>query len=346
MAATERRNSTRAERSTRPVLGLGASVRLLRRRDFGPRGGAVKDPKPFRPMLACKVTDLSAVRYPVLCTPKMDGIRCVIREGKALSRTLLPIPNLDVREWLEQHCAEGWDGELMLPPPATFQDVSSCFMTKRKVPPSDWYFGVFDCVPSEFVREVPALQRYCNGLGKLIRDRNPLVEFDHARRVPVRLCDTEHEVLKYETECLEQGYEGVMLRDPAGPYKFGRSTLREGYLLKLKRFEDSEAEVLGVVERQANTNEATVSELGLTKRSHAKAGRVANGALGALRVRDCTSGVEFEIGSGFTESQRVSFWIRQRSLTGQLVKYKYFPVGTKDKPRHPIWLGWRSREDM
>jgi DNA ligase-1 len=226
----------------------------------------------------------------------------------------------------------------MLPPPATFQDVSSCFMTQKKEPPANWYFGVFDQV------QVPGADQ--TAIRRIMATRTYPYPHDHACFVAVRLCDTEHEVLKYETECLEQGYEGVMLRDPAGPYKFGRSTLREGYLLKLKRFEDSEAEVLGVVERQANTNEATVSELGLTKRSHAKAGRVANGALGALKVRDIKTGVEFEIGSGFTESQRVSFWIRQRSLIGQLVKYKFFPVGTKDKPRHPIWLGWRSREDM
>jgi DNA ligase-1 len=294
------------------------------------------DPKPFRPMLACKVTDLTTVKYPVMCTPKLDGIRCVIREGKALSRTLLPIPNVHVREWLEQNCAEGWDGELMLPPPATFQDVSSAFMTQKKAPPEGWYFGVFDrvLVPD------PAISRYCRGLD-MVACKRP-----HVRQVPLRLCDTPQEVLVFEEEMLAQGMEGIMLRDPAGPYKFGRSTLREGYLLKLKRFLDSEAEVIGVVERCANTNEATTSELGLTKRSHAKAGRVANGALGALQVRDVKTGVEFEIGSGFTEHQRVSFWLRQKALIGQLAKYKYFPVGTKDKPRHPIWLGWRSREDM
>ena len=37
----------------------------------------------------------------------------------------------------------------------------------------------------------------------------------------------------YEERCLEQGYEGVMLRDPNGLYKFGRSTMREQGLIQV-----------------------------------------------------------------------------------------------------------------
>ena len=168
----------------------------------------------------------------------------------------------------------------------------------------------------------------------------------HVCFVQVTWANSPAEVLAFEATCLAQGFEGVMLRDPQGPYKHGRSTLREGWLLKLKRFEDSEAVVTGYVERESNTNATQISELGLTKRSHAKAGRVANGGLGALQVTDVQTGVSFEIGSGFTEAQRVSFWRNRDYMVGRLVKYKYFPVGVLEKPRHPIWLGWRSKEDM
>jgi hypothetical protein len=78
-----------------------------------------------------------------------------------------------------------------------------------------------------------------------------------------------------------------MLRDPNGPYKFGRSTRKEGYLLKLKRFCDSEAEVIGVVELMHNGNEAKTNALGRTERSTRKAGKTGMGVLGALACAGC-----------------------------------------------------------
>lgn len=311
-------------------------------------------PPLLRPMLAAKVTDVTKLRYPILATPKLDGIRCLIQGGQALTRALKPLPNANVRQWLETHAREGWDGELMLPAPATFQDVSSAFMSGSKLPPSDWYFAVFDCLPrgGRLIRGsgakcdvslgVPAAERAAR-LSTVVTG----AALEHALVIPQTIIRSAQELLEYETECLEQGHEGVMVRDPKGPYKHGRSTQREGWLLKLKRFEDSEAEVIGCVELRHNNNEATTSELGLTKRSHAREGMRAGGVLGALQVRDCATGVEFEIGSGYTAAQKVTFWENRAHLVGQLVKYRHFArTGVKDKPRFPTFLGFRSADDM
>lgn len=307
----------------------------------------------MRPMLAAKVSDVHALRYPLLASPKLDGIRCVITyEGRALTRALKPIPNVHVREWLEAHCPRGWDGELMLPAPATFQDVSSCFMNQTARPPLDWFYAVFDWMPnSEAGVGAPKRKGACvvnygetafERLGRLRWDPLP-----HTRRVTSVCVDRPEDLLAFETRCLAAGYEGVMVRDPQGPYKHGRSTAREGWLMKLKRFEDGEAEVIGFVERQHNTNAAQVSELGLTKRSHARAGLVGNNALGALQVRDLVTGIEFEIGTGFDEDQRRTFWENRAYIAGRVAKYRHFAAsGVKEKPRFPVWLGWRSKEDM
>src|SRR5690606_8348078 len=85
--------------------------------------------------------------------------------------------------------------------------------------------------------------------------------------VPHRLINNEAELLDYERVTVDAGFEGLILRDPNGPYKYGRSTAREGWMLKLKRFKDSEAEVIGVEEEMHNGNEAKVNALGLTERS-------------------------------------------------------------------------------
>jgi len=133
-----------------------------------------------------------------------------------------------------------------------------------------------------------------------------------------------------------------MLRHQNGPYKHGRSTEREGWLLKLKRFDDSEAVILSAYELMHNANEATQNELGYTERSSHKAGMVGKGVLGGLSVRDVYSGVEFDIGTGFDQATREALWKQRDQLPEQVIKYKFFASGVKDKPRFPVFLGFRS----
>jgi DNA ligase-1 len=296
----------------------------------------------FRPMLApSKSIDPSAIRYPMLASPKYDGIRCVIRDGLVLSRSLKPIPNRHIRGSLEAlgARASGFDGELMLPHPATFQAVSSAVMAHDDEPPSEWFFAVFDCLCEEslpFHARLEAARRriaHCN-FGPHVR----LCE-----HVEVRSAD---ELEAFEASVLEEGHEGVMLRAPDGPYKFGRATAREGYLYKLKRFVDSEAEIVGVLELQRNENEAFVGELGQTKRRTLKANKVDAGVMGKLVVRDLKTGVEFKIGTGFTAEQRASWWRCRDVLIGRVVRYRYQEHGVKDKPRIASFTGVRDRRDM
>ena len=76
-----------------------------------------------------------------------------------------------------------------------------------------------------------------------------------------------------------------MIRTPDSPYKCGRSTEREGWLLKIKRFEDAEAVVLDTYEGMSNQNDAQRDAFGRTKRSLAQAGKVGRGELGGFVVR-------------------------------------------------------------
>jgi len=151
-------------------------------------------------------------------------------------------------------------------------------------------------------------------------------------------------MLAYEAAKVEEGYEGIILRSPDAPYKFGRSTVKEQFLLKVKRFIDQDAEIIGVVEEMFNGNEAQTNELGRTKRSTSAAGLSGKGSMGALHVRDLVTGIDFHIGTGFTAADRASMWATPP--IGELCKYKHFPVGQKDKPRHPVFIGLRSKLDI
>ena len=144
------------------------------------------------------------------------------------------------------------------------------------------------------------------------------------------------------------GYEGVMLRDARSPYKNGRGTLSKQDLMKLKQFEDAEAVVEGFEELLHNSNEASTSALGLTERSHSKDGMVGMDTLGALRVvgrGGRWDGVRFNVGSGFDAATRAAIWADRASWEGRLVKFKFFPIGSKEAPRFPIFLGERHPDD-
>jgi DNA ligase-1 len=92
-----------------------------------------------------------------------------------------------------------------------------------------------------------------------------------------------------------------------------------------------------------NGNEATTNELGRTKRSSHAAGKTGRGDLGALIVN--FGDVTFNIGTGFTDVERTDIWDNRDSFQGRLAKFKYFPVGVKEAPRHPVFLGWRDGSD-
>jgi DNA ligase-1 len=143
-----------------------------------------------------------------------------------------------------------------------------------------------------------------------------------------------------------------MLRKICGRYKQGRSTAKEGILLKLKPFEDSEAIITGFEELQHNENEQFTSELGYSKRSSQQAGLVGGNTLGKFLVtgtqEEHFGGVEFKVGSGLglTQALRQEIWDNREKYLGKLIKFKYQKIGSIDKPRIPIFLGFRDASDM
>jgi DNA ligase-1 len=59
-------------------------------------------------------------------------------------------------------------------------------------------------------------------------------------------------------------------------------------------------------------------------------------------------GVEFRCGTGFDAADRERLWRdpkRGTTVIGRVAKIKHFTVGAKDKPRFPVWLGWRHEDD-
>jgi DNA ligase-1 len=282
----------------------------------------------FKPMLASDA-DMNLLRFPLLASPKLDGVRAVVRNGVVYSRSNKPIPNHHIQSLFAD--LEYFDGELIFGDPCSkSRDTVSQVMSRDKTDGCSFY--VFDHVKH---MDIPYMERF-----KMIFDD----ESSGVIRLSQHVVLDMQALLSLEEEYLDKGYEGLILRDPQATYKMGRSTAREGILLKMKRFEDAEATVIGFEERMENTNEKTTNELGRSQRSSHRSGKVGRGDLGAVLARTA-SGVEFAIGTGFDDIQRDEIWKNQSDYLGQLVKYKFFSVGVKTAPRHPVFISWRNPID-
>jgi DNA ligase-1 len=292
----------------------------------------------MKPMLATKV-DLEKLRFPCYVSPKLDGIRCVIHNGVPLTRSLKEIPNKYIRNMLKQHAAqlEGFDGELVVGnhrSPSCFNTTSSAVMRFDGEP--DFKFMVFDVIGEGgwYDRWVKRHMLDINGDPHFV---------EYVEQVEVRNLE---ELNVLEELFTSEGYEGIMLRNPDGLYKFGRSTMREQYLMKLKRFEDFEARVVGFEEKMYNENELETDNLGHAKRSSKASGMVPAGVLGALICRSPLYADTFNVGSGFDDMTRRAIWLNKDKYLGLAAKIKHQPSGAKDKPRFPTFIGWRSAEDI
>lgn len=295
--------------------------------------------QPF-PMLAA-AADLKKIKYPVLGFPKIDGIRAVVHDGQALSRKLLPLPNKFIQGFFSNPEYQGLDGEIAVGEPydpLCIKHTTSGVMSIEGAPRFAFYvFDKWDLSSAPFTERHRAAKAQVQGMDV---GRVTLLQPDELR--------CEDDLLAYEAARLQDGFEGIILRDPAASYKHGRSTVREGGLLKLKRFADSEATVIGVIEEMHNGNDAQKDNLGRTKRSSAKGNKTGKGRAGALLVRDQLRGWEFEVGTGMDDEDKTQWWAWHQAGTaaGRIVKYKYFPIGIQDRPRHPVYLSWRSPIDI
>ena len=291
----------------------------------------------FKTMLAGKVTEPENLRYPVLASPKLDGIRFHVLNGTVVSRNLRPFPNPVIQDTWGGKQNEGNDGEFIMGDPTAPDAFRKMTVQVIHVASVDNLYGhLFD----NFNKP----QMYFND--RLIVVAHRALQRVAVRKVDHRLIHNVEALLEYERTKVEEGYEGIMVRDPMGPYKFGRSTEREGWLLKLKQFEDGEAVIQGFEERMHNANEKTLERSGKAQRNSKKEGMVPTGTLGALIVQERNTGVTFNIGTGFDDAERQDIWDNRPDWIGKIVKYKFFKGGSKTKPRFPSYHGLRYEADL
>ena len=286
----------------------------------------------LRPQLASsEIPDIyTQVTWPKVIQPKLDGICCLAVNGVAMSRTMKPIPNKFIQDYFKEHGLHGFHGELMIK--GDFNDVQSGVMRIEGEP--DFEYVVYDMWNqgevswNERFMELAELSDLCGAT-------------THRVKITVHYSVNSTEQCEFRLQqFLDAGYEGAMLRDPDSLYKQGRHTLKSQALMKLKKFFDDEAIVIGFEEKLINTNVKEKDERGYSKRSSKQEGMVPADTLGALVVK--WNNVEFKIGSGYTDIQRQEIWDNKDKLLGKLVTFKYQELSKYGVPRFPVWKCFRE----
>jgi DNA ligase-1 len=302
----------------------------------------------FKPMLAPAEDPMSypnyfnELRFPLLVSPKYDGIRCIVKDGVCKSRSFKDIPNLQIQEMFSRF--NQFDGELILGEPTAvdvYNKTQSVVMSKDK----DAFqirFYVFDYAGEESANE-PFDFRLM--IAKNWHETRAEYKSSFVKIVNHVLVKNSEELIDYEAWALLQGYEGIMMRDPKGRYKHGRGTWKEGLIYKLKRFKDDEAEIVDFVEMLHNTNEGIRNELGYIERSDTKDAKEGTGMVGKFICKFNNDLIEVAAGQ-FNHEERKIIWDNKESLKSSILKFRHFTVGVKDKPRFPRAVGFRDIKDL
>lgn len=305
----------------------------------------------MKAMLATDYSE-SKIQWPVIALPKIDGVRGLNMEGVLTGRSLKRHANVHTTELFSIDAFIGFDGELAAggaTDPDLCRKTSSALSTIKGEPEIDWW--LFDFVTPETVTlgynsRMSLLQDRLTTLHSVCPQRLRKL-MTRIRMVEGRVCHTLQQLYEWEEYWVGLGYEGVIIRDPDGAHKQGRSTVREGGYLRIKRFTDGEVVVTRIEEGERNTNPAQTNELGLQYRTTHKDNMVPNGLVGTLYGRDLKTGAEVKISPGkMPHKERKFYFENPDQLIGKIAKYKHFDKGVKDALRFATYQGLRSETDM
>jgi DNA ligase-1 len=189
------------------------------------------------PMLAQSYKDVPhRMKFPCYGQPKLNGVRCLAkregdkitfssRKGKSYDDTLQHL----VPELLEfMYDGDVFDGEIYIHGKSLQQIVS--YVKRLRPESSSLQYWVYD-----MINDLPFSERYHHYDIRI--DDGQLV-----KKVGCVIIETPEHVKPNHDNCVQEGYEGMMLRNMDGKYVTDH---RSADLLKVKEFVDSEFEITG-----------------------------------------------------------------------------------------------------
>ena len=296
---------------------------------------------------------LDKLKYPMYASPKYDGHRLIIMNGKMFSRNGKPQPNKELPIYLSSLLK--WsleeklviDGELYVHK-MPFNELQSMLRKEDSKLNNKLQYYIFDILTTEEWEnntEPKFDERYKRYL-KLVKTKKSFngVVFP----VPQVLVLSPKEASDFFNKSLKDDYEGMMLRNPVGFYKHGRCTIREQNLLKFKEWVTVDAVITGFTAKQKMKQDVkygprTRDIFGSLKRSGKQADFEEVEEIGSAEV-ELPDGLQTNVNFA-KEFGRLISWDNKEEFIGKHVEIKYMKVGTKDKPRFGLITRMRPELD-
>ena len=273
-----------------------------------------------------------SMQYPAIGQRKFDGVRCIayLSNGEVIleSRKGKEFPHLNhLRDVIKPYLKEGeiLDGELYS---ETLDFQRTVGLVRREslsqedidVMPQIGY-RIYDMFSTDSsITELPFTERY-DMATKLVNDVR--ANHSHSLRNPLLVMtknyviDEEDSIQGLHDQFVQEGYEGIMVRNPSMPYQMDK---RSSGLMKFKSFKDDEYPIVGYTEATGND-----------------AGTV-------IWICEAPNGITFKARPTGTRAQRTAWFENADAIVGKDLTVRYFELTNDGIPRFPVGVAIRDYE--
>lgn len=254
-----------------------------------------------------------SIKFPCFVQRKFDGTRCVGMPGKGLySRNRKSYPHLEhiINEINKLPPTIILDGELYSDT-LSFQEIVGIVKRETLQKGDDEKQLQIKLHIYDIVNDMPYEQRYAN-LQMLFNK----YKFKHLILVRTDMCDNEEMMKLLHSKYVDEGYEGIMLRNKSGSYKNARSC----DLQKYKEFLDDEYEVVDYKEGEGQEKGCV---LWICKTPEEK--------IFACRPRG-------------TREDRTELFINANKYIGKMLTVRFQEMTDANIPRFPVGITFRDYE--
>ncbi len=267
---------------------------------------------------------VTQVKFPRYIQPKVDDYRAVYKSQALWSRSGMTFAN----ENLDEHFSALFevsdyvvDGGLYAHG-IKFNALQKILNNQTAPLPKTLKFHVWDCIPVQdweyqscnltYEKRLKLLREVVANIG----DRQKIID------IPTDLVQSSKEAIEHYKKYLKQGYEGGMLKDPQGLYRWKRVSIKSGEVMKLKPYKSVDLEIKGIYDGEGE-----------------RKGIMAGG------VTVDYKGVDVRCGSGFDHPTLKDMMHNPDNYIGKTIEIRYLEVTEDGSLRHPSFTNWREEKD-
>ena len=251
------------------------------------------------------------IKFPCFVQPKLDGVRCIFKNGVLTSRQGKVFPNMDHITQDLKDVDLVLDGELYSNT-LNFQQFVGLVRKKKhndaeKQLLRQVKFHVYDCV-----NDKPFSERN-ESINNLFSKRM----YAFSEPLLTEECKAKEDLKKFHDKYVAEGKEGLIIRNKDGLYQLAA---RSKDLQKYKEFEDAEYKVIGFTDGEG-------SEKGLV-----------------IWICETSAGKSFHVRPRGTHEARAEIFNEAKDYVGKSLTVRYQELTEEGIPRFPVGIAFRDYE--